>query len=220
MKLSFDMTFDCPDSIKPHLEKTIAGEYDVPLMFLPEAPRILDLGANCGAFSIWASHRWPGAEVFAFEPHPKTFEILSGNVKPYPNVKVHAWGIGTPGMRILYDGMQNCGEMSFHRLTSNKRLTGQHFEVHDPLTLPDQVDIIKLDIEGCEMEVLGPLIRSGRRFSAILVEYHSEGLRREIDALLKDYALYACVVEHSVGRGVCRYIHNSIHQEIIRAFTY
>lgn len=48
------------------------------------------------------------------------------------------------------------------------------------------IDILKIDTEGCEVPILRSaleLVRGGR---ALYLEYHSEGDRRVIDALLAD----------------------------------
>lgn len=200
-------TFKCPENMVVHLTKVFDGEYELP--YFPQTPpTVLDLGANCGAFSVWASHRWPGCEIFAYEPHHLTFVTLRENLKPYPKVHLHNYAIGTPGFRPLFNGANNCGEGSLHHMLNNPAPTGQHVEVKDPLTLP-KADVLKMDIEGSEIEVLRPLLESGRTFSAIMFEYHAEDYRRELDSLLKDYWLTSSKVESIIGRGVCCYLHRS-----------
>lgn len=208
MDLRFKVPFICPDDIAPHLESVFLGEYDVP--FYPRnPPRIIDLGANCGAFSVWASHRWPGALIDSYEPHPENFKYLVENTKRYPNIEVHNYAIGTPGLRILSNGKFNGGEASLIPITNNPYPTGQHVEVRSPLFLT-RADILKLDVEGSEIEVLRPLIEEGRSFSAILLEFHSDELRREVDSLLSDYRLVAGFVANSIGRGTFCYLHNGV----------
>lgn len=211
MKLKIEIPFKCPDNIRPYLQHVFDGEYDVKEFIVP-APRVLDLGANCGAFALWALHRWPGAVLNCYEPHPETFKWLEVNTKPYVEVgaiTLHPFGIGEAGMRVLNEGLHNCGENSFHRIMNNPTPTGQHIEVRNPLTLPE-ADIIKLDIEGCEYEALEPLISAGRTPKLIMFEYHNHQLRRDIDALLKDYELVGAEVQHIYGRGVMKYAHKSI----------
>jgi FkbM family methyltransferase len=200
-------SFACPENMRIHLEKVFLGEYDIPVT--PRAPRILDLGANCGAFSVWASHRFPGSIINAYEPHPLNFNYLKRNTENYPNVTLHNYAVGTPGLRILGDGRFNEGEASFYHVANNPHPTGRHVEVLDPLTLPE-ADIIKLDIEGAEGEVLIPLITEGRRFMAVMLEYHNHELRREIDSLLIDYYLVSAHVEDPIGRGTVAYLHKDV----------
>jgi FkbM family methyltransferase len=212
MKLEFTVPFVCPnEQLKPHLEKVFSGEYDVPLM-ITHGSTVLDLGANYGAFSIWATHRWPGCLVHAYEPHPETFVTLRENItENYPNVTLHKYGVGDPGMRPLFDGQNNPGECSFYLQANNTGLTARHLEVRSPLELPE-ADVIKLDIEGCELEVLRPLIEAGREFDLILLEWHNDYLRREVDKLLKDYSLIGSEVQSILGRGISKYI-KTIHLE-------
>jgi len=188
-----------------HLKKVFAGEYDIPCN--GTKLKILDLGANCGAFSVWASHRWPGCIVECYEPHPETYKDLIDNVAFYPNITAHRWAIGKPGMRPLFDGPNNCGEASLQSMDNNPLpQLGRHVEVRDPLSLPE-ADIIKLDIEGSEWEVLEPLIKGGRTFKAVLLEFHNEDLRVKIDRLLEtDYRLVSInLVNYKIGT-VC-YVH-------------
>ena len=43
--------------------------------------RIVDLGANIGAASVFAT-RWPNARILALEPDPGTFERLAAKHAP------------------------------------------------------------------------------------------------------------------------------------------
>lgn len=219
MKLSFDIPLLCPPNIHPFLEKVFSGEYDVGI-YLPPKTRIIDLGANYGSFAIWAAHRWPGSEIMAYEPHPEVFRILEANVAAYRQIQINNWGIGKPGMRVLNDGPNNDGERSFHGITNNPHPTGIHCEVRDPLTLPE-CDVIKLDIEGCELEVLGPLIEAGRRPSLIVLEFHNYFLRRSIEALLADdYELIGGEITTMFGLGIAKYMRKDLveryHNALIR----
>lgn len=214
MKVDFDVLFQCPDDIRPHLERVFAGEYDIKRFGLPEAPRVIDLGANYGAFSVWASHRWPGCTIDAYEPNPKVYGGLLYNLQKYSKVRPHNFGVGEPGKRIFSEGLNNSGEGSFHRATrcdgTPTEVAGQvELEVRSPLELPE-ADVIKLDIEGCEFEVLSSLIEAGRTFGFILLEYHNEKLRRQIDALLHDYILIEADLPFAYGQGVVKYIHHKV----------
>lgn len=214
MKVEFEIVFACEAEMKPHLEKIFSGdEYGIPVS-IPQGSHILDLGANSGAFSVWASHRWPGCTIDAFEPHPKTFKLLEGNTKNYPNIRLHNWGIGNPGWRVLKDGPNNSGEATFHEMFNNEGATGQHVEVKSPETLPP-CNLMKLDIEACEVEVLRPYIESGKRPEIIMLEYHSEKIRRQVDHILQDYAVIGSDVQSIFGRGVVKYMHVNLLKEFI-----
>lgn len=218
MELKLNIPLQCPKNIEPFLGKVFQGEYDVDI-HLPRGARILDLGANCGAFALWAAHRWPGCEVMCFEPHPKVFEMLQMNTQAYPQIQCHNWGIGRPGMRVLNHGKHNCGESSFHAIMNNPTPTGLHCEVADPLSMPE-ADCLKMDIEGCELEVLEPLIAAGRRPSLVLLEYHNHEIRRHVDRLLEDYVMIGGEMTTMFGLGVAKYLRNDLFEKIKNASVF
>lgn len=61
---------------------------------------ILDIGANTGLFIVFLNKIGVKPRVFAFEPAPATFEVLSHNVKLHNNLPVQIFNVGmarTPG---------------------------------------------------------------------------------------------------------------------------
>ena len=218
VELSFKIPFHCPDNIAPFLQKVFSGEYDLPGVHFPVGARVIDLGANFGSFAIWAAHRWPGCEILSFEPHPGVFEGLKHNIQAYSQITAHPWGIGDEGVRVLHDGANNDGERSFHGVVNHPNPTGQHCEVRSPLTLPD-CDLLKMDIEGCEVEVLTPLIEKGYRPKVIMLEYHNHKIRRTVDSLLADYELVGGETTSMLGLGVGKYLRKDVLKEIFGAFV-
>jgi FkbM family methyltransferase len=71
----------------PYLTWVLEGEYESG--YVGEGLRVLDIGANAGAFSIWAAHRWPGSTIDAYEPSPSTFALLQENTRSYPMIRCH-----------------------------------------------------------------------------------------------------------------------------------
>jgi hypothetical protein len=58
------------------MHEVFSGEYGG---YAGEDLRILAIGANMGAFSLWAAHRWPRSTIDAYEPNPGTFRLLEAN---------------------------------------------------------------------------------------------------------------------------------------------
>ncbi|MER7490023.1 FkbM family methyltransferase [Streptomyces sp. NPDC126497] len=61
---------------------------------VPEKPVILDVGANIGLFTLFATQKWPDAQVFSFEPAPDVFDALRRNTGHLPGVRVHNLALG------------------------------------------------------------------------------------------------------------------------------
>jgi len=206
IRMYMDIEFRCPDNMRPHCQKIFDGEYDVPIT--PLTPVILDCGANCGAFSVWAAYRFPFSTIYAYEPHPKTFNNLLKNINGL-RVFPHNHGIGNEGLRPLYEGKNNTGEATLYAGNKMSSDLGCHVEVIDPLTMP-RADILKIDTEGCELEILEPLIADGRKFKAIMVEYHRRDDRRIIDNLLSDYVLTGASIVKYANIGTLKYVHKDL----------
>lgn len=205
--------FAAPTNMVAHVEKIFRGEYDVDIDMIT-SPIILDIGANVGAFTVWAANRWPGSVVHSYEPLPENFNYLTRNIitnRLDYRVFIHQQAIAKCDSETadLYMGKNNTGEATFFKelegADPNRKIS---VKVEDPIVLP-QANILKIDTEGSELYILVPLIQYKREFDLILLEYHREVDRREIDKLLFDYTLIGSSVT-TPGRGVVKYLHNRL----------
>jgi FkbM family methyltransferase len=167
------------DNVQAGLEAVLAGSYDVPGLTFLTPPRILDLGAHVGSFSVWAAARWPGAKITAYEPHPESFGMLVENVQGL-DVKPHAMAIVGEGRAEwvkLYEGATNTGQRSLFQTTEQQEC-GSIVPTMRAAHLPP-ADILKADTEGCEFEILldYPYLTS---CTAVMLEWHS---RADYDVL-------------------------------------
>ena len=168
-----------PKSLEKTVKKVLDGEYDVPELN-PERPVILDIGANVGAFSVWAARRWPGAAIYSYEPNPETFELLSKNVS---NICVNAAVWSRDGESFLYDGNANSAECSlFHdwrgKDSGHKVKTVAASSLHP-------CDILKVDTEGSESIILNGYLHL-HTCKAVFLEWHSLYDRYHLGSKLLD----------------------------------
>ncbi len=66
---------------------------------------ILDVGANTGLFIVFLNKIGVNARVFAFEPAPATFDVLSQNVALHNKLPVQIFNVGmarAPGVRRFH----------------------------------------------------------------------------------------------------------------------
>lgn len=188
------VAFHCPEDMRSHAMSVFRGEYDIPGLEFDNPPRILDVGANVGAFALWAMHRWPGATVTCFEPLAKAREYLIKNLRDIDAIRPVAVRerliaqMSRPTMRV---GKNNLGEASFYDLgeQTDERVDVQFMSVDD---LP-ACDILKVDTEGCELEIIGNYFASERtrKPTAVLFEFHRESDRFALEDVLgtEGYAL-------------------------------
>lgn len=209
--------FLCPHSMTPHAMKVFCNEYDF-REDIGEKLVILDIGANIGAFSVWAASRWPDSIIHAYEPIPENFELLKHNVLSQgldKRVFTYNYAIGkcdSPTVDMYY-GRSNCGEATiFKELETANPDHKISVPIQDPIVLP-QANILKIDTEGSELYILTPLLYYRKKFDVILIEYHREEDRKVIDQMLADYVLIAASVS-GPGLGLVKYLHKDIFERL------
>lgn len=143
------------------------------------APVVIDGGANMGVFSLSTLRDHPLARITAFEPDPRVFTLLSENLKANGASSVTlvnaALGSTDGEMEFSPDG-QAGGAL----VTSDGTMRVRVERLSSYLTT--EVDFLKLNIEGAELDVLTEAAASGRlsRVRAMVIEYHgwAEGEQR------------------------------------------
>lgn len=195
-----------PAGMEGIFQEVLNGEYDVGVDI--KKPVICDIGANLGAFAVWALNRWPDAIIHCFEPSSANFFYLRQNLSQLNNCRLYNVAVGNPKNTKLYKGLGNCGQSSLFDLGCQSEEYEMVTTVH-PKILPKDCDILKIDTEGSEVDILeriGP-----RVFKVILLEYHQEKDRRKIDQLLEDYVLMEAKGVWAES-GLLKYIHRSIYE--------
>lgn len=126
--------------------------------FLPSGPVrcIVDAGANCGDTTAWYLSKFPQATVIALEPDPDNYAMLCKNCEPYgPRAVLLNAALWSSDAKLkvrteektdsFWVGEAECDAAS----------------VCDGISLPqllqlvkiDTIDILKLDIEGAELQL-------------------------------------------------------------------
>lgn len=124
----------------------------------------LDIGAHIGRYSILMASKF--SHVLAIEPSKSNFELLLKNIK-LNNLekKIKVLNIGSSdrrGTKTLFFVPSNEGLSSFKEKDSLKRILLKEKCKVDKLdniikqlrVKPQDIDIIKIDVEGAEIEVL------------------------------------------------------------------
>lgn len=136
-------------------------------------PVIVDGGANVGLASIWYAVRFPHAQIIAVEPEPENFRILALNARNYRNIMPVQGGISD---RLARASLANAGDDPWAWETRETDGSGEvmMFTIPDLLTkVPDaQPLIVKIDIEGAEVELFRSNLQWARRTPLIVFESH------------------------------------------------
>jgi FkbM family methyltransferase len=153
---------------------------------------VIDAGANAGVFSVQQARR--GARVYAFEPNPDCFRrlrkaVAANGVDHLVTATNSALG-STPGTAKLSvpQGVTTMGSI---------RPEWSQGEGEDDLTVEletidgairrfgiEHVDLLKIYVEGLEIDVLEGAAGSLDRVDRVVIEYHSMELGRRVHDFL------------------------------------
>jgi FkbM family methyltransferase len=147
----------------------------------------IDCGANVGEVTFLMAER--GAIVYAFEPNPYAFEVLKKRFEGNENVILINKGVWhKPGVLPLYLHENNDDNPEKHSVSSsileNKKNIDKSNYVEIELIdlvlfieeLQKDIVLVKLDVEGAEVDILNKLIysKSIRKIKKLLVETHEK----------------------------------------------
>ena len=123
--------------------------------YLREGDTVIDIGANIGTMTLEAAMSvGSDGEVFAIEPHPRTFGYLEGNLRlnQIRNVRAYNMALGNRDGRITFSNRRND--------STNSVVEGRD-GVQIPLRRLDdlgvgrrEIALVKIDTEGYEKYVL------------------------------------------------------------------
>jgi FkbM family methyltransferase len=144
----------------------------------------VDVGANIGNHCLYFSRRFD--RVHAFEPNPLAVDLLRWNLRAngIGNVRVHTVGLAeqpsTATMSIVERnlGSSHLGAQPDAAPSSNERVQISLARGDDLLLDEDVIDLVKIDVEGFELNVLRGLRRTLERHQPIVL---AEALSSTID---------------------------------------
>lgn len=134
---------------------------------------IVDAGAHIGFSSLFFAKRFPRAIIIAIEPEPSNFDLLCKNVRDHQQIKplnialwnrkthlrIHDPGAGTWGFRVREDASDNdIPAVRLQDIISEYNI--------------ERIDILKIDIEGAEIEVLEGYQSWIKLVKALIIELH------------------------------------------------
>ena len=152
-----------------------------------DARTVLDLGANIGLASAWFRARYPDARVIAVEPDPETFAKLERNLGGEDGVTLVQGAVaGESGEVELFrpagysiasslgSAAEPGAETARVRAWSLDDLCREHGI--------DELDLLKIDVEGAELDVLEGFSGLGR-VRTIVGEVHPRLMGKSAEAL-------------------------------------
>jgi FkbM family methyltransferase len=136
-------------------------------------PLIIDGGANIGVSTIYFKKAHPKSRIIAFEPDPEIFQILDENCRAF----------GLRGVELVQKALwASEGSLDFKREGSDAGRVSRKSDIGEIISVPacrlrpylnEEVEMLKLDIEGAETAVLQDCADLLSNVHHLFVEYHS-----------------------------------------------
>ncbi len=142
-------------------EVWIRNIYDKHGIFVEKGDTIIDIGAQVGMFSVYASERSQSGNVYAFEPFIENYERLARHkaINNKQNIFIYNEGVSsTEGIQTLYlSPDNNTGGHSLHlKNHSDKKVDIRTIRLADFCARHNinRIDFLKMDCEGAEFDIL------------------------------------------------------------------
>jgi len=140
--------------------------------------RVLDLGANVGCTAAWFLSTWPRCDVVAVEPDRENWRALVANMIPYGDrvtvIYGAAWSRMTP-LRMVETPYRDGREWArqVRECEPGELSDCPGMTVCDLALRRDRIALLKVDIEGAEVELFGDPWWLGM-VDAIAIELHDD----------------------------------------------
>lgn len=115
---------------------------------------MIDLGANCGMFSVQLLNQVENIKLIAVEPDPGNLEILRRNLEKYAQTTIIPMGIWSSKTRVApLDSSASNWALRFEPTDSSEGIeTTTIHEIIEQNQI-DSICLVKIDIEGTEIEL-------------------------------------------------------------------
>lgn len=145
-----------------------SDDVDIIQSLLTAGGTYVDIGANIGDLALaGATTVGPAGKVFAFEAHPRIFALMTQNMRLNSGCNIHPVNAA-------------CGEEFGWARFSDKRSDDMNQIGKGEIVVPtipaqhllpeEDIDLIKVDVEGFELFVLRGLVKSLARTKHLLIE--------------------------------------------------
>jgi len=144
--------------------------------FLSHGDTFVDAGANIGWLSLVGANKVGNqGRVYAYEPVPSTFEILTSNkeLNQFAQITLNQFALGnTEEILTIYPEKENRGGAS---ILNHHSENGVQIKVKklDNLNIESTINVIKIDVEGFELDVLKGAIKVIKKDKPKLIIEHS-----------------------------------------------
>jgi FkbM family methyltransferase len=179
------------------------------------AKTVVDLGANVGLTSLCFAARWPRCRIIAVEPNDGTFAVLEQNLSALIRsgrcqiVRAAIWNREISLVEDSSEARKHFNGFRVSEIRASENASANRYPGISMSTLIerceiDEIDLLKIDIEGAETELFSGDVSWLSHTGAIAIEFHqtSAGYTRQLsrfDELIKQHGMaIVAETEHTV----------------------
>ena len=200
------ITFNCRNGSADNAIAEIvidSDEYGLAKTTLEPAPTIIDIGANIGAFSLYANSLFKDSKIYAYEPEANNFFILKKNITENnaKNIFPFQTAISSKKQKLkLFDIGKEDNDFTQGKNTGGYTLIPKNNatavdinQTVECISLKDifeenklkEIDLLKLDCEGAEYDIFYPLPKEyfGKIKNIILESHNRNSSNKNANAL-------------------------------------
>ena len=148
-----------------------------------------DIGSNYGFYPYLLSNKTSCNKIYCFEPNPKTFNLLSKTCSNLQGVNCFNYGIGKSYSKLDFYYCDHRSDLgSFSKNANYLNVKKKKIEIKsidfslESIELPH---IIKIDVEGFEIEVLKGFKKLNKVKPVVILEWIESIQHKSIDYLNK-----------------------------------
>jgi len=164
-----DLLTFCPQWHDIFVERSLAFEAGIP------NPRILDCGANVGLSALFYKREYPRARITAYEADPEIASQLARNLRVNggDDVEVVSAAVWIENGAVSFASQgADAGTLDrFSQRTDRTSIQVAACRVAD-VVAREPIDLLKLDVEGAELDVLRDIGTYLRNVRAMQLEVH------------------------------------------------
>ncbi len=140
-----------------------------------ESPYLVDVGANIGLAALYFKHRYDTVSGICFEPDPNITPVLKQNLTTWGCADIEvcqaAVGSGSGKLTFHQEGADGGRVLQNVEVSSASCIEVPCVQLSSYLRRP--VDLLKIDVEGAELEVFREIAGSLGQVHRVFVEIHS-----------------------------------------------
>ena len=154
---------------------------------------ILDIGANIGDVTDVIMKNY-NPNIFCYEPNISCYNYMLKRFKKNSKIKIFNVAVSNfSGKTFLYFHNKSTNISEFNERSSlkkekdgldiNKKIEVNCINIKEILEKHNQIDLIKIDIEGSEYEVMPEIIKNKNKIKMVLCETHGNPHGKKIPSV-------------------------------------